>query len=338
MEFRQGSEGEAQQIADCIASGWRAGYQGILPAEVLDNLDTAKWAENIARRIGEGREYWVACEGDAIVGMASVLMEGTEQTLGSLYVRGEFQALGVGRMLVGVIARALAARSDEPLWVSVMTANTRGRAFYEKLGAIWVRSGSYPISGVDYSTERFCWRDLNALGDRTPLWKLEQWAPNSVDLCELTKLLHRAYKRSKDAGLRYNATHQSVETTERRLMGGDSYIVRLQDGTVIGCATLDRAPDNPYGDYQLTQPTAGLTQFCIEPKLKGREIGKYVVRNLERIAREQGYKVMALDTAEESTGLISYYRKLGFEVVGHVDYRPGTNYLSVVMAKSISQA
>jgi hypothetical protein len=44
---------------------------------------------------------------------------------------------------------------------------------------------------------------------------------------------------------------------------------------------------------------------------------------------------MALDTAEPAAGLIELYRHWGYEVVGTHDWRPHTNYVSVVMKRAI---
>jgi len=44
---------------------------------------------------------------------------------------------------------------------------------------------------------------------------------------------------------------------------------------------------------------------------------------------------MALDTAAQAGGLISMYRRWGYEIVGEHDWRHHTNYLSVLMTRSL---
>jgi hypothetical protein len=53
------------------------------------------------------------------------------------------------------------------------------------------------------------------------------------------------------------------------------------------------------------------------------------------IARERGASHMALDTAAPAAGLIAMYERWGYGVVGRHDWRPVTNYLSVVMNRAI---
>ena len=42
---------------------------------------------------------------------------------------------------------------------------------------------------------------------------------------------------------------------------------------------------------------------------------------------------MALDTAAPAEGLIKMYRRWGYEIVGTRDWRPFTNYESLVLAR-----
>ncbi len=44
---------------------------------------------------------------------------------------------------------------------------------------------------------------------------------------------------------------------------------------------------------------------------------------------------MALDTAAPALGLISMYKAWGYELAGEHDWRPITNYLSVLMIRSL---
>ena len=55
-----------------------------------------------------------------------------------------------------------------------------------------------------------------------------------------------------------------------------------------------------------------------------------------QVARRSGAAVMALDTAKPATGLIRLYEAWGYKVVGECDWRPDTNYESVVMARSLA--
>lgn len=49
-----------------------------------------------------------------------------------------------------------------------------------------------------------------------------------------------------------------------------------------------------------------------------------------------GARVMALDTAEPATRLVALYSSWGYEQCGRCDWRPITNYESVVMRKHLA--
>jgi hypothetical protein len=45
---------------------------------------------------------------------------------------------------------------------------------------------------------------------------------------------------------------------------------------------------------------------------------------------------MMLDTAEPASGLIALYESWGYRIVGRADWRPNTNYESVLMSCALS--
>lgn len=63
-----------------------------------------------------------------------------------------------------------------------------------------------------------------------------------------------------------------------------------------------------------------------------------LLNRVESRAAQEGYLELALDTAESATHLIDLYERLGFRIVDTHDWRPGTNYSSVIMSKSLRQA
>lgn len=62
-----------------------------------------------------------------------------------------------------------------------------------------------------------------------------------------------------------------------------------------------------------------------------------LLNRVESRAAQEGYLELALDTAESASHLIGLYERLGFRIVDSHDWRPGTNYSSVIMSKSLRQ-
>ncbi len=89
---------------------------------------------------------------------------------------------------------------------------------------------------------------------------------------------------------------------ERRLVVG-----RL-DGVVAGSAQLSRAPRN-----NEAQAFAGtLTSAFVAPWARGHGLGRCIVLEIERLARELGLGVLNLDLRDTQRAAISLYEKLGY--------------------------
>lgn len=144
---------------------------------------------------------------------------------------------------------------------------------------------------------------------------------------EITDLLHRAYRRNAEAGLRFLASHQSPEVTASRLREGIAIVVE-DDGRIIGTLTLTIPEPQPYGAYAPGYSIASISQFASDPDRQGEGIGDRLLKEAERLARDSGCREIALDTARPVTGLIAHYERRGYRIVATADWRPATNYES----------
>lgn len=150
---------------------------------------------------------------------------------------------------------------------------------------------------------------------------------------ELTGLLHRAYKQLADMGLRFLATHQDVETTRKRIAKGTCFVAEM-DGRIVGTITYN-PPGTAKGSPYIEQPRVGhVQQMGIEPALQGQGIASALMQHAEQFARQNGASEMSLDTAESAPHLITWYERLGYRVIEHVQWDV-TNYRSVVMGKKL---
>ena len=155
------------------------------------------------------------------------------------------------------------------------------------------------------------------------------------DLAALTGLIHRAYAPHLKQGLRYWGTHQPSSDTEKRLNAGIG-LVMLTDGQYVGTLTL--RPPQPGSKVPLYREphVYTLAQFCIAPEYKGHGLGRRLHDYALDIALKLGAKTVALDTAKPATALIQLYEAWGYAVFGECDWRPHTNYVSVVMARALA--
>jgi GNAT superfamily N-acetyltransferase len=154
------------------------------------------------------------------------------------------------------------------------------------------------------------------------------------DMAALTALIHAAYAAHAANGLRYWATHQPVEDTRQRLAAGEGFVA-VQGTTLVGTIVL-RGPQAASGVALYSAPTTwSFCQFAVAPLHQGQGIGRQLHERAMREALAQGAHVMALDTAASATQLIGMYRQWGYEVCGECDWRPRTNYVSVLMSRRL---
>lgn len=153
---------------------------------------------------------------------------------------------------------------------------------------------------------------------------------------QLTDLIHAAYAPHAANGLRFWGTHQSAEDTTTRFQSGHG-LVALVDGVLIG--TVVARPPKPDSAALLYRDaeTWSFGQLAVAPEFKGRGVGKALHDAAVDVARRHGAQVMALDTAAPANGLIAMYESWGYRIVGSADWRPDTNYLSVLMACRIEE-
>lgn len=151
---------------------------------------------------------------------------------------------------------------------------------------------------------------------------------------QLTTLIRAAYAPHVANGLRFVGTYQSVDVTAKRFRAGQG-LVAVADGEIIGTIVLRTSdPESQVALYR--QPdTWSFGQLAVAPAFKGHGIGKALHDAVTKLAQQECAQTMALDTAAPATSLIAMYRAWGYEEVGKHDWRPSTNYESLIMAKRL---
>jgi ribosomal protein S18 acetylase RimI-like enzyme len=122
-------------------ASWRAAFTGLVPQDFLDSMDpaviAASWSESIA--VGRSRFYVAATEA-GIVGYAGVGPERDPQAppntgeLYALFVHPDWWGSGAARQLTDAAVADLHANGCDEVWLWVLEANTRARAFYARYG------------------------------------------------------------------------------------------------------------------------------------------------------------------------------------------------------------
>jgi GNAT superfamily N-acetyltransferase len=169
--IRRAAPRDAEAIARVRIDGWRTSYRGLVPAAYLDGMQveasTALW-DKILTAGPNPASVFVAAHGDDVVGFAagSMLAElkfGLNAELTAVYLRREFQRVGLGRRLIAAVVDAQRALGATGMIVWVIAGNKPARAFYEALGAELLVEQSFEWDGMNLLEAGYGWRDLTAL-------------------------------------------------------------------------------------------------------------------------------------------------------------------------------
>lgn len=158
---------DAAAIARVHVSSWRSTYQGLLTDEFLASLSEGHYADRWKRVIADGKsKVYVADEETGVVGFASGGREragekGYEGELYAIYVIGSAQRRGLGRELVRATVGGLRGLGFDDLLIWVLRDNQPARAFYERLGGVYVRSQPITIGSITLDEVSYGWRSLD---------------------------------------------------------------------------------------------------------------------------------------------------------------------------------
>jgi GNAT superfamily N-acetyltransferase len=154
---------DAPAIAHVHVASWRAAYRGIIPQQVLDELDVAEWTARHRAHLQDAaadRSLLVCEQGGAIVAFATygpprdADVPLTSGELHALYAHPDAWGAGAGRGLCEASLGALRAAGADEAVVWVLDENLRGRRFYERAGFVLERSGE-PLGRYGVTQSRY---------------------------------------------------------------------------------------------------------------------------------------------------------------------------------------
>lgn len=140
LQIADATPEDAEGIVAVQKAAWLATYPNDELDITLEDIreQTKNFsAERMLQRLSNpdpNRHYWVAKDGDKVVGMHLVLRGEEENTLQALYVHPGFQRLGVGSRLMQIALDWLGNEKD--IILGVVTYNKNAIDFYKKFGFV----------------------------------------------------------------------------------------------------------------------------------------------------------------------------------------------------------
>ena len=161
--FRDATPDDIPALADLHARTWAATYPAVRHPPTAA-LRASQWREAFEAHDGTWFAIVVARRDGGLIGFAKGIQhENRVGDLNKIYLLNEYQRLGLGRRLVGHVARRFLAMGQSSMRLSADAANPSCH-FYYALGAENPRE---PNGRVHYGA--FVWRDLEALARKCPV-------------------------------------------------------------------------------------------------------------------------------------------------------------------------
>lgn len=145
---------DAERIARVHVGSWRESYAGIVPAPVLAKVNEAdraeKWRGYV--ELAGFRTFLAEVDGEPAGfihsgPLSEPLVDSADAHIYTLYVLSPYHRQGLGRRLLGVTAATWHEQGGRAISVGVLTQNQRARAFYEAMGARFVRPDTFEWDG-----------------------------------------------------------------------------------------------------------------------------------------------------------------------------------------------
>jgi len=119
----------------------------------------------------------------------------------------------------------------------------------------------------------------------------------------------------------------------------NSLYIAVSDNSeeIIACIVLNEYQEPEYKGIKWKhdrEKIAVIHRLMVHQKNEGKGIAQYLVRYIEKLAKEKQYGSIRLDVFANNLRAVSFYKKLGYEVTGKVIFRKGEFFCCEKLIKS----
>ena len=162
IDIRAALPHDAPAIADIHQQAWYGAYSGIIPHKSLNamiNRRGSKWWKHAIQRATSVIliEFGGIIAGYATVGRNRARQLPQEGEIYELYLRPEYQGVGLGSRLFAAAREALAERNLNGLVVWALADNHGALSFYDGLGGHEIAEGAETFDGKSLQKIAFIW-------------------------------------------------------------------------------------------------------------------------------------------------------------------------------------
>lgn len=146
IDIRRAELRDADAIAETHRSAWLGAYAGIIPHRTLNGMISRRGPQWWANAIQRGTSILVVDFGGTVAGYATIGRSRAghlkpEGEIYELYLRPEYQGIGLGSRLFRAARQRLSQHGLKGLIVWALEENTNALAFYEGAGGRDIAEG-----------------------------------------------------------------------------------------------------------------------------------------------------------------------------------------------------
>lgn len=162
IDVRRAEPDDALAISETHRAAWNEAYAGIIPYKTLRNMLERRSQEWWKRAIRGSTSILVLEVGGTIAGYATLGLNRArslpqEGEIYELYLKPEYQGVGLGRRLFGEARRLLASLGCRGMVVWTLEENSRAIGFYTGLGGVDIAEGSETFDRRPLKKVAFVW-------------------------------------------------------------------------------------------------------------------------------------------------------------------------------------
>ncbi len=153
----------------------------------------------------------------------------------------------------------------------------------------------------------------------------------SADIPALLDILRQVVPLMQAGGnQQWSADYPNAEVLGQDVAAGHLWLAEL-DGQVAGFAALTHNhQDAEYAqaDWNVAEPALVTHRLAVAPAARGHGVAAALLAQAETLARQQGLRVLRVDTNSENLATQRLFPKLGYRYAGEITlaFRPGLRF------------
>ncbi|MBP2550335.1 GNAT superfamily N-acetyltransferase [Neorhizobium galegae] len=162
IDVRRATTGDAREVSEVHRLAWQQAYAGLIPhkplTEMLERRGEAWW-----RRAAKGPATLLVLDvegtiaGYATMGLNRARALPQEGEIYEIYLRPEFQGIGLGRRLFGETRRLLKSLGCSGLVVWCLEDSEHATRFFRRHGGLELAEGIEDFAGAELRKIGFVW-------------------------------------------------------------------------------------------------------------------------------------------------------------------------------------